>query len=107
MHRTCSVQALVTGRDRLALALLGVAAAAKLYAILLVPLALVDARAIGGFEMRDEHGVDAKIIAEGVETEGQLAAMRSLGIQLGQGYHLGRPGSMEQVVSLAGAVGSA
>lgn len=51
--------------------------------------------------------IDAKIIAEGVETEGQLAAMRSLGIQLGQGYHLGRPGSMEQVVSLAGAVGSA
>jgi inorganic pyrophosphatase len=29
----------------------------------IVPLALVVARAIGGFEMRDEHGVDAKIIA--------------------------------------------
>src|SRR3954468_372657 len=29
----------------------------------IVPLALVDSRAIGGFEMRDEHGVDAKIIA--------------------------------------------
>jgi inorganic pyrophosphatase len=29
----------------------------------IVPLALVDARAIGGFEMRDEHGVDTKIIA--------------------------------------------
>ncbi len=29
----------------------------------IVPLALVQARAIGGFEMRDEHGVDAKIIA--------------------------------------------
>ena len=29
----------------------------------IVPLALVEARAIGGFEMRDEHGVDAKIIA--------------------------------------------
>src|SRR6184192_672931 len=29
----------------------------------IVPLALVAARAIGGFEMRDEHGVDAKIIA--------------------------------------------
>ncbi|MGZ3429404.1 MAG: inorganic diphosphatase, partial [Polyangia bacterium] len=32
----------------------------------IVPLALVDVRAIGGFEMRDEHGVDAKIIAEHV-----------------------------------------
>ncbi|HEX6836733.1 MAG TPA: inorganic diphosphatase [Polyangia bacterium] len=29
----------------------------------IVPLALVESRAIGGFEMRDEHGVDAKIIA--------------------------------------------
>jgi inorganic pyrophosphatase len=29
----------------------------------IVPLALVTARAIGGFEMRDEHGVDTKIIA--------------------------------------------
>jgi inorganic pyrophosphatase len=29
----------------------------------IVPLALVASRAIGGFEMRDEHGVDAKIIA--------------------------------------------
>jgi inorganic pyrophosphatase len=29
----------------------------------ILPLAVVSARAIGGFEMRDEHGVDAKIIA--------------------------------------------
>ena len=29
----------------------------------IVPLALVDARAIGAFEMRDEHGVDTKLIA--------------------------------------------
>ena len=29
----------------------------------IVPLAIVDARAIGGLEMRDEHGIDAKIIA--------------------------------------------
>lgn len=29
----------------------------------IVPLAVVTARAIGGFEMRDEHGVDTKIIA--------------------------------------------
>jgi uncharacterized membrane protein len=36
-----AVAALVTGRGRLALALLGVAAAAKLYAVLLAPLALV------------------------------------------------------------------
>ncbi|HXU06149.1 MAG TPA: inorganic diphosphatase [Polyangia bacterium] len=28
-----------------------------------VPLAILQARAIGGFQMRDEHGVDVKIIA--------------------------------------------
>jgi inorganic pyrophosphatase len=28
-----------------------------------VPLAILDARAIGGFQMRDEHGEDVKIIA--------------------------------------------
>jgi inorganic pyrophosphatase len=29
----------------------------------IVPLCIVEARAIGGFEMSDEHGVDTKIIA--------------------------------------------
>ena len=33
-----------------------------------------------------------ELIAEGIETEGELAALRGLGIQLGQGYFLGRPG---------------
>ena len=36
-----AIAALVTGRDRLALGLLGIAAAAKMYAVLLAPLALV------------------------------------------------------------------
>jgi EAL domain-containing protein (putative c-di-GMP-specific phosphodiesterase class I)/DNA-binding response OmpR family regulator len=33
----------------------------------------------------------ARLIAEGIETEGELAALRALGIKLGQGYLLGRP----------------
>ena len=33
----------------------------------------------------------ADIIAEGVETASELAMLRSLGIDLVQGYHLGRP----------------
>lgn len=33
----------------------------------------------------------ATIIAEGIETEGELAVIRSLGIPCGQGYLLGRP----------------
>jgi len=32
-----------------------------------------------------------ELIAEGIETEAELAALRELGIQLGQGYLLGRP----------------
>lgn len=31
------------------------------------------------------------LIAEGIETEAELSALRSLGVSLGQGYHLGRP----------------
>jgi EAL domain-containing protein (putative c-di-GMP-specific phosphodiesterase class I) len=33
----------------------------------------------------------AKMVAEGIETEGELAALRGLDVPLGQGYLLGRP----------------
>jgi EAL domain-containing protein (putative c-di-GMP-specific phosphodiesterase class I) len=32
-----------------------------------------------------------RVIAEGVETAGELAALRTIGIELAQGYLLGRP----------------
>ena len=35
--------------------------------------------------------IDAEIIAEGIETEGELKALQALGVQRGQGYLLGRP----------------
>jgi EAL domain-containing protein (putative c-di-GMP-specific phosphodiesterase class I) len=38
-----------------------------------------------------ETGCD--LIAEGIETDEELAALRELGIQLGQGYLLARPGA--------------
>ena len=38
----------------------------------------------------------ALVIAEGIEHESQLDALRALGITAGQGYHLGRPGSLER-----------
>jgi len=34
------------------------------------------------------------IVAEGIETEAELEALRSLGVRYGQGYHLGRPGEL-------------
>ena len=42
----------------------------------------------------------ATIVAEGVETAEQLAAIRDLGITAGQGYLLGRPGHDRQVKPL-------
>jgi EAL domain-containing protein (putative c-di-GMP-specific phosphodiesterase class I) len=37
----------------------------------------------------DRHG--CKVIAEGVETEGERDALRAAGVHLGQGYFVGRP----------------
>ncbi len=34
------------------------------------------------------------IVAEGIETAEELEALRGLGVRLGQGYHLGRPGPL-------------
>lgn len=42
----------------------------------------------------------ATIVAEGVETAEQLAAVREIGISTGQGYLLGRPSSETQVETL-------
>ncbi len=36
---------------------------------------------------------DAQVIAEGIETEAELETVKALGIELGQGYLLGRPAS--------------
>ena len=37
------------------------------------------------------RSLDLKVVAEGIEDEGQLAALRELGCELGQGYLFGRP----------------
>ncbi|MCU1453617.1 MAG: diguanylate phosphodiesterase [Acidimicrobiales bacterium] len=37
----------------------------------------------------------AQIIAEGIETEDALVTLRQLGVRYGQGYHLGRPASID------------
>lgn len=39
-------------------------------------------------------GTGSGIIAEGVETEAELRALRSVGATAGQGYHLGRPADL-------------
>lgn len=37
---------------------------------------------------------NAFIVAEGIETQGELAALQGLGCHYGQGYYLGRPAQM-------------
>ena len=36
-----------------------------------------------------------RLVAEGIETEAQAAALRELGVELGQGYLFGRPGPLQ------------
>lgn len=38
--------------------------------------------------------IGAKIVAEGVETAGELAALRAIGVRFAQGFHLGVPGAI-------------
>lgn len=43
-------------------------------------------------------GTNTTIVVEGVETEGELRVLTGLGIEYGQGYHLGRPAPLEDVM---------
>jgi EAL domain-containing protein (putative c-di-GMP-specific phosphodiesterase class I) len=44
------------------------------------------------------HVTGCRLIVEGIETETELAVLRSLTIELGQGYLLGRPLPIEEAV---------
>jgi EAL domain-containing protein (putative c-di-GMP-specific phosphodiesterase class I) len=39
------------------------------------------------------------LIAEGIETEGELAVLRSLDVGVGQGFLLGRPVRVQDLIS--------
>ncbi|HTJ59176.1 MAG TPA: EAL domain-containing protein [Devosiaceae bacterium] len=43
----------------------------------------------------------SQILAEGVETEEELQALRGLGVDCAQGYYLGRPAPLETAIALA------
>ena len=46
-----------------------------------------------------------EVVVEGIENAAQAAALRTLGVRFGQGYHLGRPVAPEDL-SLGGGVGA-
>jgi EAL domain-containing protein (putative c-di-GMP-specific phosphodiesterase class I) len=37
------------------------------------------------------HGIDAKVIAEGISNEEETQVLRAMGVDFGQGYHLAKP----------------
>jgi EAL domain-containing protein (putative c-di-GMP-specific phosphodiesterase class I) len=49
------------------------------------------------------HGCRVRVVAEGVETAGEAAALRTLGVDFGQGWHHGRPGPPEALGAAAPA----
>lgn len=61
-------------------------------------------RALAASVLAFADQIGASIVAEGIETHGELEALRSLGVAFGQGYLLARPGSgpVPRQVSLAG-----
>lgn len=51
-------------------------------------------RALASSLVTFAHEVGAEIVAEGIETAGEQRTLSALGITLGQGYHLARPGPL-------------
>jgi EAL domain-containing protein (putative c-di-GMP-specific phosphodiesterase class I) len=47
------------------------------------------------------HGCRVRVVAEGVETAGEAALLRALGVDYGQGWHHGRPGPPEALSDVA------
>jgi EAL domain-containing protein (putative c-di-GMP-specific phosphodiesterase class I) len=47
------------------------------------------------------HELRLSMIGEGIETPAQAAALRAIGCEYGQGYHLGQPAPREQVWAAA------
>lgn len=46
------------------------------------------------------HGCRVSVVAEGVETAAEAAALRALGVDHGQGWHYGRPGPPEALTAV-------
>jgi EAL domain-containing protein (putative c-di-GMP-specific phosphodiesterase class I) len=53
------------------------------------------------------HDTGAVVVAEGIETQAELAILCSLGARWGQGYHLARPGPLPIPTSVGVGSGSA
>ena len=79
--------------------------------VLKVDLGLVQSSAAGGPSSAVLSSVvalasrmGALVVAEGIEHESQVAQLVDLGIEAGQGYHLGRPGSLQPAIPVPEAI---
>lgn len=55
-------------------------------------------RALTNAFVRFARDIDAMLVVEGIETREELRVMQTLGIGFGQGFHLGRPASIDLLV---------
>lgn len=59
-------------------------------------------RALAAALIAFARDTDSQIVAEGVETASELKTLASLGVQMAQGYHLGRPMALDSAAALFG-----
>lgn len=55
-------------------------------------------RSLAAAMVQFARDTNASVVAEGIETEAELRTLKSLGVELGQGYHLGRPALAQDVL---------
>jgi EAL domain-containing protein (putative c-di-GMP-specific phosphodiesterase class I) len=60
-------------------------------------------RALAAALISFAHQTGSHIVAEGVETRGELEQLRKLGAEMAQGYLLGRPASLADAVTAFGS----
>ncbi|MCW1951638.1 MAG: EAL domain-containing protein [Octadecabacter sp.] len=57
-------------------------------------------RALASAMVQFAKATNARVVAEGIETEAEMRTLKNLGVELGQGYHLGRPALSADVLKL-------
>lgn len=55
-------------------------------------------RSLASAMVQFAHDTNARVVAEGIETEAELRTLRKIGVEMGQGYYLGRPALASVVI---------